>query len=34
MTGLADPVYVEGFLRVHSFDLVSWWVRFVSVEGP
>ncbi|KAF4680539.1 Coatomer subunit beta, partial [Perkinsus olseni] len=21
-TGLADPVYVEGFLRVHSFDLV------------
>jgi coatomer subunit beta len=22
MTGLADPVYVEAFLRVHSFDLV------------
>merc|ERR1719201_2283646 len=22
MTGLADPVYVEAFLQVHSFDLV------------
>jgi hypothetical protein len=22
MTGLADPVYVEAFLQVHSFDLM------------